>query len=483
MTLDKSQWEEKDIELEKFLLDEENIRLDERSRNSQDQVVRYLIEKEGALSLARQIDGYRGLFPHERVICIPADDKFIVVEGNRRICACRLLNEPRTAPTREMEAEVPIATHDTLANIQTIPAIIAATRAVANEVIASIHVYAAKHQWSDIARMKFAARQFSEGYEPERIASSLGCDPKLVLDYLRRKKIFDATLGLGAWTSQQQDILWDYKLDMAPLVEVVLSKAVKQHFGESLFSDTGEPNYLFPPFEKVFRRIVIHTLISQQMTTDRRFNSGQDISQYLSAEFGAYNQSTAPDAQDPLPLPLDPPRDKVASSQKGRQATPQSEENQIDQKQVIRHRAEQLFERLDCKQPDERMRQLFRELRRLSNDLDTFRYSISFLMRASLEYCLRYHLEHRGLWQLAKGGKKKFGLNQILQFYQANAATVFAEEEYGKKVASLLRNHALMDLDFNIHNRAGNHSPENLRLLAAEIRPILRHIGNEIQYN
>ena len=87
---------EAEIEVNRILLDPENAR-HERFQ-SQDQVIQYLCREENVLVLAKDIAA-NGLNPLDRVGLIPdGDGMYYVIEGNRRVCALKLLHDPELAP-------------------------------------------------------------------------------------------------------------------------------------------------------------------------------------------------------------------------------------------------------------------------------------------------------------------------------------------------------------------------------------------------
>ncbi len=83
------------IPIQKLLLDIENPRYSNIS--SQHEIINHLIKEEKVVNLAKDIASSKSLNPLEIVGVIPSDeedDEYIVIEGNRRVCALLLLNNP-----------------------------------------------------------------------------------------------------------------------------------------------------------------------------------------------------------------------------------------------------------------------------------------------------------------------------------------------------------------------------------------------------
>ena len=83
------------IKTERVFLDFDNPRHD--PMESQEEVIRYLCEDELAKDLV-----IHGLSPLELFALIPRNEgkknAYTVAEGNRRLCALKLLNDPNLAP-------------------------------------------------------------------------------------------------------------------------------------------------------------------------------------------------------------------------------------------------------------------------------------------------------------------------------------------------------------------------------------------------
>jgi hypothetical protein len=88
------------VPLTRLHLDPENPRHDPIA--DEDKIVAQLYRKEQVLELAKSIAAAGGTSPLETIGVIEMDDHpghFIVVEGNRRACALKLLRDPKKAPT------------------------------------------------------------------------------------------------------------------------------------------------------------------------------------------------------------------------------------------------------------------------------------------------------------------------------------------------------------------------------------------------
>ncbi|CBS86274.1 sigma-70 region 4 domain-containing protein [Azospirillum lipoferum] len=483
MTLYKDQWEDIDVPTLEIALDDENPRLDPFSRSSQDAIIQYLIEHEGVIPLAKQINSFKGLFPQERVILIPGSSGYTVIEGNRRVTACKILLKPYLSVHSHWEKEIPIIDDITRNNIRSIPATIAATRAIADEVVASLHLNGGKLDWTDIGQIRYTESRFLMGRSIEELARELSVTEETIKNLLSRGKAYRAIQGLE-WKSHERDILWDFRIDIQPLMRICFSPLIKKHFGVELFLHDGSLNYMFQDFEKVLRAITKHCIISQRIKEMRRVYKDANIQDYLNEVFPRKNTDKEKQIdffEKKLPAPSKKNIDKSESEKNiPEHSQQQAEERKISPQSTTHHRPELFFEHLNCRQNDVHMRLLCRELRRVN--VEDFRFSASFLMRVTFEWCLRYHLIQTGHWKILEEKHKKPKLSHMMSYAAIRENKVFPNENMANKVQDMISQGRINDLNYNAHDSIGNHSPERLREIAGDLRPFIRYIAEDAQY-
>ena len=89
---------EKTIPVGRLFLNQENPR--HQREEAEDGAILQLCENEAVSRLARDI-AQHGLSPLEKLAVFPdGEDAYVVAEGNRRLCAIKLLNDPQLAPSK-----------------------------------------------------------------------------------------------------------------------------------------------------------------------------------------------------------------------------------------------------------------------------------------------------------------------------------------------------------------------------------------------
>ena len=168
------------VPLENLKFDPLNPRLPSRvNGNDVDDVLKFMVEDAGLLDLMGSI-AKQGFFPGEPLLVTP-DPKdgsdYIVIEGNRRLASCYLLNNPQAAP-RKRGPVSKAADGMAPGTLDTIPVLIFPAR---NDILKHLgyrHVTGIK-EWDPLAKARFLRQQFNSeaGTNGERfksIAKSIG---------------------------------------------------------------------------------------------------------------------------------------------------------------------------------------------------------------------------------------------------------------------------------------------------------------------
>lgn len=197
----------KEIDVEQLILDEQNPRFIVPPNPSQQSIVDYLIDYEEVVKLAMSIRDNGGLFAGERVIVYEEDEKYVVLEGNRRVCACKILLNPNLLSNRKpatigtIEATV---TNSLKEAINKISVDIMPNRISAQSSLAAKHIEGIK-RWSTISKYKFVSLEFDAGRSIEEISRVTGLTQTKIKSGLKEYRLIDYALRLGYWTEQERE--------------------------------------------------------------------------------------------------------------------------------------------------------------------------------------------------------------------------------------------------------------------------------------
>src|SRR5262249_17668773 len=150
-------------------LDRDNPRINIESSDKESDIIRKLVLYEEVQDLARSI-AQSGLLPGERVIVVQEEGQWVALEGNRRICACKLLLSPALVPAEFRKTFPKITTAAEIERIQRIDVDVAPNRRAAEPILTLRHTESGIRKWKPVARMRRVRRLLDEGFTVEQIA-------------------------------------------------------------------------------------------------------------------------------------------------------------------------------------------------------------------------------------------------------------------------------------------------------------------------
>jgi len=174
-------------------LDPKNPRFFGLKKKGQNSIIAYLLDNEDVIDLARSINSYGGLMPGEFPIVCRENNISIVIEGNRRVCACKILLDPHLAPAK-FRASIPKITQPTRNDINKIQVHIISSREAAQVVLGTRHIQGIK-KWPSVSKFMFFANQFKNGKSIDEIKLLTGVSTGTITTALRKHFFLEYILG------------------------------------------------------------------------------------------------------------------------------------------------------------------------------------------------------------------------------------------------------------------------------------------------
>ncbi|HUS46033.1 MAG TPA: ParB N-terminal domain-containing protein [Phycisphaerae bacterium] len=168
-------WPTKQLSVASLHLDAKNPRLGrETLSRAPREIIQYLFEHDKALETAESI-ATRGYFPNEPLLAIKENGQYVVVEGNRRLAALKVLSEPgllEGSLARQVERlSRRIADPRVIAKV---PVTIAPSRRATDRQIAGRHIGSPVLAWQAENRASFILDKLAEGYGNDELRDELG---------------------------------------------------------------------------------------------------------------------------------------------------------------------------------------------------------------------------------------------------------------------------------------------------------------------
>ncbi|HEY5235694.1 MAG TPA: hypothetical protein VIJ14_05915 [Rhabdochlamydiaceae bacterium] len=159
--LNTAQWETKTLNVTSIMLDELNIRLED-VHPSQEAIIQDLFTNYKTFDLVKSILQH-GLFNHELPIVIKEDDKWTVLEGNRRVAALRTILNPKLVPQYENRIKELLKSAGDISTLHKIEVKKAISRDSASQVVATIHTVRSRIPWRPLRQAYFYYAQIESG--------------------------------------------------------------------------------------------------------------------------------------------------------------------------------------------------------------------------------------------------------------------------------------------------------------------------------
>ncbi|PIR48942.1 hypothetical protein COU80_02040 [Candidatus Peregrinibacteria bacterium CG10_big_fil_rev_8_21_14_0_10_55_24] len=171
-----STWQDSKVEIKDLHLDLQNPRVPKHVKDHNDinQIRNYLLEKEDVISIAESIvrSGYH---KSATTIVCKEGNKFIVLDGNRRLAACEFLLKPELSPNaRDKKRFEELQKLLDMDEIKEIKIAVAPTRKAAEKEIWDIHVKPLLKPWQVLQKLRMYRNLVDSGVDMQSAAKEYG---------------------------------------------------------------------------------------------------------------------------------------------------------------------------------------------------------------------------------------------------------------------------------------------------------------------
>lgn len=495
-------WAEATLNTLDLFLDPLNPRIDVPENATQEEIRLQLLKYEEIVELANEIVREKRLLPGDRIITFIEDGKHIVLEGNRRVCACQLLLDPTLIPPG-YESRFPKAdSEDLILNISQIKADVAPNRNAAENILTKRHTKPGIKQWSPIAKMRRIARWFNQGETIKEISARIVAPTNLVRRSIREYHLLKYVLDMPGWTQEELDVLRDEKLVINPYTRFFTlartKEILKLEFDENEHPKSRLPLEIFNAFMQCIARAFLlpcpdnngKPWANTRTPVDEIFNKCKNLTKYKLDLDSAKDQQNKQASENGNSNNDIHNNQSNQNSQVGSASGKQKDENNDGDKSKEKDNTGQqkmpkparFFENLICTVNDQRLMQLTREIKMVNHI--RMPIAAAMLERALLESSLRYQLIKAGKWnELVDKNGVDPGLDRIISYCSDRNNKVFKNKRASDILNSFTKTGFKELFDFIVH---GNWAEANHLILeqsASILRPIISYILNNEHMN
>lgn len=233
----KKAWGEARLSPLEILLDRQNPRINVTSTDVENDIIKKLLKYEEVTDLAKKL-AKGGLLPGERPIVVKENGQYVVLEGNRRICASKLLLNSELIPPEYRRGFPTITTADQLELLKKIKVDVSPDRRTAEPILTLRHTESGIKRWKPVARMRRVMRLLDEGFTVEQIAEQHQETPGKIRKTIKEFRLLSLAGQLKGLTKTERSKLEDPDLKTNPFTRFFDLSGVKEYLQLS-FSVSG----------------------------------------------------------------------------------------------------------------------------------------------------------------------------------------------------------------------------------------------------
>lgn len=279
MKIDYSSWETRLLSIDRLKLDIRNPRFSYQSTKEMNQtaIIKYLIERHATYELAKSIAANGYLLGEEPIVC-KEGEFYIVLEGNRRVAACKILLNPEKYLSTQKAKELLI--HGSID--RKIKCYIAPTRRDADFLIFNKHTGTPLEKWDKISQDAFFVDLLQNGsLPPDEITSRLGVSSYEIKKALQRHAIHQYSIKLFQSEPEKLEKIQEQGFPITNFERFYDDERGLDFLGIT-FGHNGEILKRLPDkeFDNRFK-FIVNQILSQDLTS-RTFNNEESKETYFS---------------------------------------------------------------------------------------------------------------------------------------------------------------------------------------------------------
>jgi hypothetical protein len=451
--IDTNKWGKAVVQTSKVILDAENARIDASPTASQDTIRHLLFQSEKIVELANSIVRSGALFAGERIIALKEDGDFVVLEGNRRVCACQVLLDPSLAPPVYRKRLLAIG-KELKAKLSKMEADVAPSRDAAEIIITRRHTQPGIEQWTPVAKQRRIARMIESGATMAEVMERFQMPKSSITRVMRDHEILKQAKSLSSWTAEERKKLSHPQLKTNPFTRFFTLKGARETLGIN-FDENGRMRTSLDKsqFSKAMERVARELLLPDEVDSGQRLNTRAKPEEVFQKAFKG-------------------DRELQGLLKKG------AKERKTNGR--LSAKADKFFESLTCPIQDDQLIQLTREIS--SINYSTFKTAATFLLRALLERTLDWCIKKYGLTPalmkeyhsaFPRTQQREPGLDFKIAFARKNQNAMFSGNvqrslDHWKQTKNIS--------DLVIHGKWAQASVPTLEQAASTIRPFIKNI-------
>lgn len=383
--MDYTTWEEKQISVNNILLDPRNPRIPPASEPlDQRSLIAELVDHDKVYELAQNI-AQNGYYPVESLIVVREGGKIVVIEGNRRLAALKLLIAPEAATEDQIPKFRALSNRIDQATIKKVKVVIAPNREATAPILMSRHTYRQVEAWEPIMQASFYSGLLQNGITIDDLSRGYNISKLNILQSLRLYKMYQIACSLDLSDDVAQ-IVHNPREFKATTLQRFYERPVSQDFlGISLSNEVADIVGVVDEgeFKKGYKKVV--TDIATGKRDSRSLGTTEQVKEYIST----FSEQEKPDLSKEGSFTSDtllktPHDEAIKTAVKQGKAAKKPKPKPIGL----------IPKNISCEVNNQRINNIFNELRTLP--VGRYPNATAVLIRSLLEMSLCHHLSLTG---------------------------------------------------------------------------------------
>lgn len=310
------------IPLSLIKLDERNPRIvTQKPLRTEDEIVGYLFEHEGLASFLKKIASEGRNQGAERPYVVKEGKEYVVLEGNTRIAAYKLLTGV-LSPPEEHAGSVPHIPTPMREDLSTVDCSIAPSRDALLPIMANSHFgLGDKSRWGYLGSRKAVFDEWNGGKSISQLASAFDRKPGSIRDLLLEYQLYLEAVKLD-WTAAELAELVRPEVEFNPPVRFLQSTGHKSAIGIDFDRTNLTVIFKTPDAKRKFRHLIKKLVIDNEKGLGATSSYQEVFADYVSNE--PVRPEPNPDISDgDAPGPDSQPQDEAGAASNPPQPEPQ----------------------------------------------------------------------------------------------------------------------------------------------------------------
>lgn len=279
---DYREWPEKTINVTSLYLDGRNPRIPHvTGSTSQRDLIAQLIEHDKVYELAKDI-AEQGYFPTEVLIGVEEKGKKIVLEGNRRLAALKLLLSPEAGPAQYQKRFQVLHARVAPESISRVRVVFAPSRDDAAPIIVKRHTVGGVKRWERSQQAQYLREFVNSDSTLDDLSRRLGISKADLTSMLKSDTMYQVAKSLDL-ADETEAIVSDPRAFNISTLERLVDNSSFGPFMGITFDEFGQftGRVEKKEFLRAYRRIVSD--IAHEEIDSRKLNSDHQIKEYLAS--------------------------------------------------------------------------------------------------------------------------------------------------------------------------------------------------------